>query len=106
MEKELVSEWKHWSNNLFQQGKFRQTYLLQLYHAAFITWFELPFFFLQKTGAFLEPLFTLHSEWKSNAMMLWNFQYSYVESSLRQTVWVFPVDPHVFSHPDLQQLDV
>lgn len=70
MEKKLVSELKHWSNNLFQQEKSRQIYLLQLYHAAFITWFELPFFFLQRTSAILEPLFTFHSEWKINAMML------------------------------------
>lgn len=45
-------------------------YLLQLYYAAFVIRFELPSFFLQKTGAFLEPLFTFHSEWKINAMML------------------------------------
>lgn len=42
-------------------------YLLQLYHAAFIIQFELPFFSpFKKTGEFSEPLFTLHSEWKKS----------------------------------------
>lgn len=41
--------------------------LLQLYHAAFTIQFELPFFFFfpSKPGAFLEPFFTLYSEWKN-----------------------------------------